>query len=436
MNIILLSGGSGKRLWPLSNDVRSKQFIRLFKRPDGTYESMLQRVYRQIKTVTPDAAVTIATPQAQVPAIINHLGSDVRISVEPCRRDTFPAIALAAAYLHDVMGVPEEQTAVVCPVDPYVDDSYFDALRQMAQIADRGEANLVLMGIEPTYPNEKYGYIIPQDKAPVSLVDKFKEKPDAQTARGYIAQGALWNGGVFAFRLRYVLEQARARLNYTTYQDLFDRYASLTKISFDYEVVEKEPRIQVVRYGGAWKDVGTWNTLADAMSENTWGSVVLDGQCQQVHALNELDIPLLVMNMKNAIIAASPQGILVAEREASARIKQFADAIDQEARFFEETWGNYVVLDVGDQSMTVRLDIKAGYTIQTHSHAYRDETWTVVKGTGRATVDGQAIPLQPGVSLRLPQGSRHSLFAETPMTVIEVQVGEEIASEDKITYTE
>ncbi len=436
MNIILLSGGSGKRLWPLSNDVRSKQFIKLFKRPDGTYESMLQRVYRQIKTVTPDAAVTIATPQAQVPAIINHLGSDVRISVEPCRRDTFPAIALAAAYLHDVMGVPEEQTAVVCPVDPYVDDSYFDALRQMAQIADRGEANLVLMGIEPTYPSEKYGYIIPQDKAPVSLVDKFKEKPDAQTAREYIAQGALWNGGVFAFRLRYVLEQARARLNYTTYQDLFDRYASLTKISFDYEVVEKEPRIQVVRYGGAWKDVGTWNTLADAMSENTWGSVVLDGQCQQVHALNELNIPLLVMNMKNAIIAASPQGILVAEREASARIKQFADAIDQEARFFEEAWGNYVVLDVGDQSMTVRLDIKAGYAMNAHSHAYRDETWTVVKGTGRATVDGQNIPLQPGASLRLPQGSRHSLFAETPMTVIVVQVGEEIASEDKITYTE
>lgn len=436
MNIILLSGGSGKRLWPLSNDVRSKQFIKLFKRPDGTYESMLQRVYRQIKTVTPDAAVTIATSQAQVPAIINQLGSDARISVEPCHRDTFPAIALAAAYLHDVMGVPEEQTAVVCPVDPYVDDSYFDALRQMAQIADRGEANLVLMGIEPTYPSEKYGYIIPQDKAPVSLVDMFKEKPDAQTAREYIAQGALWNGGVFAFRLRYVLEQARARLNYTTYQDLFDRYASLTKISFDYEVVEKEPRIQVVRYGGAWKDVGTWNTLADAMSETTWGSVVLDGQCQQVHALNELNIPLLVMNMKNAIIAASPQGILVAEREASARIKQFADAIDQEARFFEEAWGNYVVLDVGDQSMTVRLDIKAGYAMNTRSHAYRDETWTVVKGTGCATVDGQNIPLQPGVSLRLPQGSRHSLFAETPMTVIEVQVGEEIASEDKITYTE
>ena len=383
MNIILLSGGSGKRLWPLSNDVRSKQFIKLFKRPDGTYESMLQRVYRQIKTVTPDAAVTIATSQAQVPAIINHLGSDARICVEPCRRDTFPAIALAAAYLHDVMGVPEEQTAVVCPVDPYVDDSYFDALRQMAQIADRGEANLVLMGIEPTYPCEKYGYIIPQDKAPVSLVDKFKEKPDVQTAREYIAQGALWNGGVFAFRLRYVLEQARARLNYTTYQDLFDRYASLTKISFDYEVVEKEPRIQVVRYGGAWKDVGTWNTLADAMSENTWGSVVLDGQCQQVHALNELNIPLL---------------------------------------------------DVGAQSMTVRLDIEAGYTMNTHSHAYRDETWTVVKGTGRATVDGQNIPLQPGASLRLPQGSRHSLFAETPMTVIVVQVGEEIASEDN--YTE
>ena len=159
MNIILLSGGSGKRLWPLSNDIRSKQFIKIFKKEDGTYESMVQRVYRQIKKVDTDATVTIATSKTQVSAIHNQLGEDVGISVEPCRRDTFPAIALATAYLVDVMHVDPSESVVVCPVDPYVEDNYFEALKELSEQADKREANLVLMGIEPTYPSEKYGYI-------------------------------------------------------------------------------------------------------------------------------------------------------------------------------------------------------------------------------------------------------------------------------------
>ena len=121
MHIILLSGGSGKRLWPLSNDVRSKQFIKLFKNENGKYESMVQRVYRQIQTVNSDMEVTIATSKSQVSAIRNQLGNKASICLEPCRRDTFPAIALAAAYLKDVQGLSEEDCVAVCPVDPYVD---------------------------------------------------------------------------------------------------------------------------------------------------------------------------------------------------------------------------------------------------------------------------------------------------------------------------
>ena len=140
MNIVLLSGGSGKRLWPLSNDIRSKQFIKIFKKPEhsvpmgteygGDYESMVQRVYRQIKTVDKNATVTIATSKSQVSAIHNQLGMDVGVSVEPCRRDTFPAIALATAYLHDVQGKDLDEAVVVCPVDPYVNDDYFETLKE------------------------------------------------------------------------------------------------------------------------------------------------------------------------------------------------------------------------------------------------------------------------------------------------------------------
>lgn len=436
MNVILLSGGSGKRLWPLSNDVRSKQFIRMFRRPDGLYESMVQRVYRQLKSVDPGCAVTIATAKSQVSSILNHLGENVRISLEPCRRDTFPAIALASAYLHDVEGIPGEEAVVVCPVDPYVDISYFETLKQMHVQAEKEEANLVLMGIEPTYPSEKYGYIIPKDRKAVSTVEKFREKPDEQTARSYISQGALWNGGVFAYRLSYVLNRAGELLGYTTYQDLFDRYESLPKISFDYAVAEREKKIQVMRYAGEWRDIGTWNTLVEAMDENTVGPATLNGQCKDVYVINELDVPVLAMNLQNTIISASPQGILVTEKHASAHIKPYVDAIDRHARFAEKSWGNFRVLDLGEGGLTVRMDIRAGGKFRYHSHEHREESWTVIKGEGEALIDGKKIPLHPGTVVSLPVHCRHTIRAITEMTVIEVQVGESIRAEDKIKYAE
>ena len=159
MNIILLSGGSGKRLWPLSNDIRSKQFIKIFKSPDGKYESMAQRMYRGIMQVAPGSQITVATSRSQVSAIRNHLGDGIGISVEPCRRDTFPAIALATAYLHDKKDIDGGEPVVVCPVDPYVENDYFESLQELGNQVQHDVAKLLLMGIEPTYPSEKYGYI-------------------------------------------------------------------------------------------------------------------------------------------------------------------------------------------------------------------------------------------------------------------------------------
>lgn len=290
MNIVLLSGGSGKRLWPLSNGIRSKQFIKIFKKKDGTYESMVQRVYRQIRKVDTDATVTIATSKTQVSAIHNQLGEDVGISVEPCRRDTFPAIALATAYLVDVMHVDPSESVVVCPVDPYVEDDYFEALKELSEQADKCEANLVLMGIEPTYLSGKYGYIIPESSDHVAEVKTFKEKPTADVAEQYIAQGELWNGGVFAYKLGYVMNKAHELMEFADYQDLFDKYDTLKKISFDYAVLEHEPKIQVVRFAGMWKDLGTWNTLTEAMDESVIGQGEMNDKCSGVHrpSVNEL----------------------------------------------------------------------------------------------------------------------------------------------------
>ena len=276
MQVILLSGGSGKRLWPLSNDVRSKQFIKIFKQSDGSYESMLQRVYRQLKNVDKDVKVTIATSDTQLSAIYNQLGKDVNVSIEPCRRDTFPAIALATAYLHDVLGVRKDESVVVCPVDPYVEQDYFKALKDLSDLADKGTANLTLMGIEPTYPSEKYGYIIPTSKDFVSRVLTFKEKPSESVAKEYIKQGALWNGGVFAYKVEYLLNIAHKLMSFSDYHDLYNKYSELNKISFDYAVVEHEENINVMRFEGMWKDLGTWNTLIEVMSDPIMGKVITE----------------------------------------------------------------------------------------------------------------------------------------------------------------
>lgn len=434
MNIVLLSGGSGKRLWPLSNDMRSKQFIKIYKTKNGEYESMLQRVYRQIYEIDQEAKVTIATSKVQVSAIRNQLEEGVNISVEPCRRDTFPAIVLAVAYLRDVQGISEEEAVVVCPVDPYVDNNYFEALRELSRLAEEDKANLVLMGIEPTYPSEKYGYIIPVDKGNVSLVSTFKEKPDMETAKNYIRQGALWNGGVFAFKLKYLLNKANELIGFNDYQELFERYDVLSKISFDYAVAEKESNIAVMRFSGQWKDLGTWNTLTEAMEDPSIGDVRLNRTCDNVHVINELDVPIVCMGLKDVIVSASPEGILVSDKEQSSYIKPYVEQIHQQIMFADKSWGSFRVLDVESDSMTIKVTLEPEQRMNYHSHERRDEVWTIISGEGKTIVDGIVRPARAGDVITMKAGTRHTIIADTKLKIIEVQLGKEISVSDKEKY--
>lgn len=430
MNIVLLSGGSGKRLWPLSNDIRSKQFIKLFKSPDGKYESMVQRVYRQITTVDKDAKLTIATSKTQVSAIHNQLGDNVSVCVEPMRRDTFPAIALASAYLHDELNVDENEAVVVCPVDPYVDDTYYEAVANLEKLVLEDNSNITLMGIEPTYPSEKYGYIIPENKGEVSKVKEFKEKPDTETAKKYLEQGALWNAGVFAFKLGYVLEKAHSLIDFADYRDLYAKYASCPKISFDYAVLEKEESIQVLRYKGQWKDVGTWNMMAEVMADNVKGKALLDDETVNTNVVNELGIPVLVMGAKDMIIAASGDGILVSDKERSGYMKPYVEQISTDIKVAEKSWGTYHVLDAGPGYMTVKVIIKGDNRMSYHSHEYRDETWTVLSGNGKTIIDGMEQVVRPGDVVTMAAGCKHTIIADTEMTLLETQIGE-IDKKDK-----
>lgn len=433
MNIILLSGGSGKRLWPLSNEIRSKQFIKIFPTENG-YESMIQRMYRQIKNIDNDARIIIATAKTQVSAIHNQIGYDVGISVEPFRKDTFPAILLAASYMHEIQKISADETVVVVPVDPYVEEDYFKALEKLSKQAEKGEANLVLMGIRPTYPSEKYGYIIPKNLSQISLVDAFKEKPERTDACDFIERGGLWNAGVFAFRIKYVLDRAKDLLNYTDYHDLLQRYDSLEKISFDYAVVEKEPLIQVMRFAGKWRDLGTWNTLTDAMEKHIIGDAITDRDSDNLHIINELSIPILAMGLHDVIISASPNGILVSDKEQSSYIKPYVDEISQEIMIAEKSWGGYQVLNVENESLTIRVDLNAGCRMSYHSHQNRNEVWIVIAGSGRTIVDGTEQSVKTGDVITMHAGCKHTVIATTGLKIIEVQIGKEIFVQDKMKF--
>lgn len=430
MHIVLLSGGSGKRLWPLSNEIRSKQFIKIFDNGAGEFESMVQRIYKGLKISAPDAGIVVSTCKEQTSALYNQLGEDISVCVEPTRKDTFPAISLACAYLKDVLSVSDDEPVVVCPVDPYVEQDYFNLIAQMGTAVETETANLLLMGIKPTYPSEKYGYIVADEACNVKA---FKEKPDINTAIELIEKNAWWNGGVFAFKLGYLMDKSHSIIEYKDYYDLKERYCELSKISFDYAVSEKEESIKVFPFYGMWKDLGTWNTFSEAMKQECIGNVLTDNTCSNTHIVNELDIPILGMGLKNIVVAASSDGILVADKGSSSYMKPYVDKIEYPVMYAEKSWGNYRVLDIEKGSITVKVTLLAEHSMNYHSHEKRSEIWTVVKGCGTVVLDGKKQKVTVGDVIHIPIGCKHTICAETDLVLTEVQFGD-IDVGDKIKH--
>lgn len=442
MQIILLSGGSGTRLWPLSNDARSKQFLRLLPvEGSDERESMVQRVVRQIREANISAPVTIATSISQQDSIISQLGAEVNLVTEPCRRDTFPAICLASEFLAKVKNCPNDEVVVVMPCDPYTDAGYFQTIGEMAKCVADNVADLVLIGIEPTYPSSKYGYVVPDGKiADGALrVQRFTEKPSVEKAEELIAEGALWNGGVFAFRLGYLLGIAEKYVSGSTFEEIRNKYTEFPKISFDYEVAEKAKSVAVVPFSGEWRDLGTWNTLTEELRHSSYGNVTTDGSGSNTHIINELDIPLMCIGTKDLIVAASPDGILVSEKSRSEDIKAFADKLKRRPMYEERRWGEYRVIDFvefpdGFSALTKRLKLNPGCSISYQVHSCRDEVWTFIDGEGEIILNDERKKVLRGMTVHIPKGMRHALRAITSLTFIEVQSGSNLVETDIVRY--
>lgn len=438
MQLILLSGGSGKRLWPLSNDARSKQFLPLLASPDGGMESMIQRVVRQIREAQLTNNITFATNAVQRDSIINQLGEDVSVVTEPERRDTFPAIALAASYLAKEKKCGNDEIVVVMPCDVYTESIYFSTIGKMIETVKNNVADLVLMGIAPTYPSEKFGYVVPKEAETsegVKMVERFTEKPNEEKAKQLLEQGAYWNGGVFAFRLGYMMNIVDQYLKTNTFQETHKRYAEFPKISFDYEVAEKAESVAVVPFAGEWKDLGTWNALCEELPSTHIGNVMMGDNNENTHAVNELGIPVFCNGLKDVIVAASPDGIMVCDKHDSEKIKDYANKLITRPMYEERRWGTYCVLDNakyedGTRSLTKTIHLNAGKHISYQLHRHRSETWTCVDGEGIFVLDGERRLVKRGDVMNIPLGHHHAIKAITDLTFIEVQIGNPLIEED------
>lgn len=437
MQLILLSGGSGKRLWPLSNDARSKQFLPLLEKEDGGMESMIQRVVRQASEAGLTNDITIATNASQTGIITNQLGDKVSVITEPERRDTFPAIALAASFLSLRKHYPDDEIVVIMPCDPYTENGYFETIARMAEAVKEGAAELVLMGITPSWPSEKYGYILTDEKGGDGWkqVRRFTEKPSTEKAEALLKEGALWNGGVFAFKLGYMMDIVGRYIPTNSFGEIRARYGEFPKISFDYEVAEKAASVAVVPFTGRWKDLGTWDSLTEEIPNHAIGNSHLGPKCENTHVINELQCPVFVDGVKDLMVAASPDGILVCSKEAAETIKKQVENIGTRPMYEERRWGTYRVLDDteysnGGHSLTKRITIKPGGSISYHIHHHRSETWTFVEGEGLLVLDGEFRYVTAGDTAVIPFGHLHAIKAITELTLIEVQCGNPLIEED------
>lgn len=334
MRIILLGGGMGKRLWPLSNEIRSKIFLKLLPAGNGERESMIQRVWRQLNRTGLAKTAHVAVNRSQLGILRSQLGDNIPVIVEPERKDTFAAVALAVAYLHSVCGAEAEEVVCVLPADAYVDHDFFDWIKKLDRIVPDSGAELAVIGVTPTYPSAEYGYIIPENPQDEGegywKVAKFTEKPGVRQACAYMEQKALWNCGVFAFKLKYATDWLKQSGYPLQYERLIREYDRLPTVSFDHQIAERTRSMVVLPFAGRWKDLGTWLTLSDELDARLIGNGIISEDSRNTNLVNELPLPVAVLGLSDVIVASGPEGILVAKKAASPGIKEMMKRFEAE----------------------------------------------------------------------------------------------------------
>lgn len=440
MRIVLLCGGSGKRLWPLSNEIRSKVFLRLLKSEAGVRESMIERICRQLDEAGLLESTCIVTHHSQVEITRNYVGEHIPILAEPYKRGTFTAIAYAVSYLREKLQADPNETVCVLPVDTFADTAFFRLLLRFPDVLLHSKANLALLGTTPTHPSDQLGYIVPvlpKGNDGYSFIHQFIEKPDMQTASRLIEHHAMWNCGVFAFPLKFMLAYLKDKGHPTQVEHWLAHYEHLANTSFDREVVEHTLPAVVMGYDGYWNDLGSWTALSSHFEDKAIGSGGISDDSSNTHLINELPYPIEIIGVSDLIVAASSDGILIANKDKANQIKEKLEHVPQVPMYEEKRWGSCRVLnhgtdETGNEAMIKQVKIIQGKYTSYHRHRKRQEIVVIVTGSAEILMEGRIYKVQAGDVLQIPAGFKHGIKAVTDLELMEVLLGKNLAQEDVI----
>ena len=291
MKYVLISGGKGKRLWPLSTDERPKQFVKIFNNT-----CMLEITYNKLIKICDKEDVYIATGNEYVELTKETLPYFENIIIEKEAIGTFAAILNVAVYLKEIKNTSDNEIVSILPVDHDLDDSFYSALALAEKRIIDGNINLCLIGIKPNKPSTQYGYIISEN----GIIKEFKEKPNMELAQEYISNGALWNSGVVVFKLKEILDIAGKYLTYKTYDEFVEKYNTLPHISFDYEVLEKSNNVGLITYDKHFEDIGTWGNIANKISKpDEYNTNIINTEDKKI--INDGVKDIIIINTKDGI---------------------------------------------------------------------------------------------------------------------------------------